>query len=152
MIRLGKAARFFCAAIAFGTISSVATAQAPYVKTTYGVAPAKMTLWATMHDPLSDADIAKVNSELFAKGNKEAAWELGLAYMQGLGVPQDFAKAEQMFKIGAVDAEEKGMVGMFYAHGYFPKDMNAVERWYTAAGRPDDYYELGEAFKAAAEA
>jgi hypothetical protein len=57
-----------------------------------------------------------------------------------------------MFKIGAVDAEEKGMVGMFYAHGYFPRDMNAVERWYTAAGRPEDYYELGEAFKAAAEA
>jgi TPR repeat protein len=130
----------------------VAAAQAPYVKTTYGVAPAKMTLWATMHDPLSDADIAKVNSELFAKGNKEAAWELGLAYMQGLGVPQDFAKAEQMFKVGAVDAEKKGMVGMFYAHGYFPKDMNAVERWYMAAGRPEDYFELGEAFKATAEA
>jgi TPR repeat protein len=128
-----------------------AQAQAPFVKTRYGVSPAKETFWATMHEPLSDADIAKVNLELFAKGNKDAAWELGLAYMQGLGVPQDFAKAEQMFQIGAVDADRKGMVGMFYAEGYFPRDLDAVERWYAAAGRPLDFFEIAEAFKAAAQ-
>jgi uncharacterized protein len=128
-----------------------ASAQAPYVKTRYGVAPAKMTLWAQLHEPLSDADIARVNLELYAKGNRDAAWELGLAYMQGLGVPQDFAKAEQMFQVGAVDADRKGMVGMFYAHGYFPSDLNAVERWYNAAGRPRDKFELAETFKAAAQ-
>jgi TPR repeat protein len=93
-----------------------------------------------------------VNLELFAKGNKKAAWELGLAYMQGLGVPADPAKAEQMFRIGALDADEKAMVGMFYAHGYFPKDLDAMERWYTAAGRPSDLFELAEAFKAAGQA
>jgi TPR repeat protein len=126
----------------------LANAQAPFVKTQNGVSPAKETLWATMHEPLSDADIAKVNLELFAKGDEKAAYELGLAYMQGLGVPQDFAKAEQMFQIGAVDPEQKAMVGMFYAHGYFPKNLDAVERWYSAAGRPQDYFELAEAFKA----
>lgn len=129
----------------------MAAAQAPFVKTTYGVSPAKETLWATIHEPLSDADIAKVNLELFAKGNKDAAWELGLAYMQGLGVPQDFAKAERMFEIGAVDADRKAMVGMFYAHGYFPEDLDAVARWYTAAGTPAALFELGESFKAAAQ-
>jgi TPR repeat protein len=129
----------------------IAASQAPFVKTTYGVSPAKETLWATLHEPLSDADIAKVNLDLFAKGNKDAAWELGLAYMQGLGVPADSAKAEQMFRIGAVDPDKMGMVGMFYAHGYFPKDLDAVERWYTAAGRPQDYFEMAEAFKAAAQ-
>lgn len=151
MIQAAKSARFVCAAIIFGSFATVAASQAPFVKTIYGVAPAKDTLWAQMHEPLSDADIAKVNLRLFAKGNKDAAWELGLAYMQGLGVPQDFAKAEQMFEIGAVDADEKGMVGMFYAHGYFPKNLEAVERWYTSAGRPLDYFEIGEAYKAAAQ-
>ena len=38
-----------------------------------------------------------------------------------------------------------------YAHGYFPKDIGAVERWYTAAGRPQDYFEMAETFKAAAQ-
>jgi len=38
-----------------------------------------------------------------------------------------------------------------YAHGYFPKDIDAVERWYTAAGRPQDYFEMAETLKAAAQ-
>ena len=151
MIQAAKHARFVCRAILLGIIATAAEAQAPYVKTTYSVAPAEHTLWSQWHEPLSDADIAKVNLELFAKGNKKAAWELGLAYMQGLGVPQDFSKAEKMFQIGAIDANEKGMVGMFYAHGYFPKDLDAVERWYIAAGRPLDYFEIGEAYKSAAQ-
>jgi TPR repeat protein len=151
MFQAARPARFVCAAILFGTFAIVAVSQAPFVKTTYGVSPAKETLWALWHDPLSDADIAKVNLDLFAKGNKQAAWELGLAYMQGLGVPVDSSKAEQMFRIGAVDADEKAMVGMFYAHGYFPKDLDAVERWYAAAGRPHDYFEIAEALKAAAQ-
>jgi len=137
--------------LAFQASAVVAGAQAPFVKTLYTVAPAKETSWAQLHEPLSDADIAKVNLELLSEGNKDAAWELGLAYMQGLGVPQDFAKAEQMFRIGAADADKKGMVGMFYADGYFPHDLSAVERWYSAAGRPQDYFEIAEAYKAAAQ-
>ena len=151
VIQATKIIRFVCAAILPGALATIAASQAPFVKTTYGVSPAKETLWATLHEPLSDADIAKVNLDLFAKGNKDAAWELGLAYMQGLGVPADSVKAEQMFRIGAVDADKKGMVGMFYAHGYFQKDLDAVERWYTAAGRPQDLFEMAEAFKAAAQ-
>jgi hypothetical protein len=149
MNQAAKPASVICAAV---LLASAAASQAPFVKTTYGVSPAEETLWAQMHEPLSDADIAKVNLELFVKGDKDAAWELGLAYMQGLGVAQDFAKAEQMFRIGAVDPDRKGMVGMFYAEGYFPTDLDAVERWYSAAGRPQDYFELAEAFKAAGEA
>jgi len=151
MFQPAKRSKLTCFAIAFGIFAVVVGAQAPFVKTTYSVSPAEETLWATMHEPLSDADTAKVNLELFAKGNKDAAWELGLAYVQGLGVVQDFAKAEQMFEIGATDASRKSMVGMFYAHGYFPEDLDAVERWYTAAGRPQDCFELAETFKAAAQ-
>lgn len=152
MIRDAKAVRCVYAAIISVIFTTVVSSQAPFVKTTYGVSPAKETFWATMHEPLSDADIAKVNLELFANGNKDAAWELGLAYMQGLGVPQDFAKAEQMFRIGAVDADRKAMVGMFYAEEYFPKNLDAVERWYTMAGTPAALFELAETFKAAGEA
>lgn len=151
MLHASKSVGLVCVAIVLGALTARAASQAPFVKTTYAVSPAKMTLWATMHEPLSDADIAKVNLELFAKGDKEAAYELGLAYMQGLGVPEDFIKAEKMFQIGAVSAEQKAMVGMFHAEGYFPKDLNAVERWYTAAGRPQDLFELAECFKAAAD-
>ena len=98
-------------------------------------------------------EIAKINQELLAKGSKKAAWELGLAYMQAYGVPQDFDKAEQMYEIGATDAEQKGMVGMFYAQGmYFPKNIEMAKRWYTAAGRPGDLFALAEAYKAAAKA
>jgi TPR repeat protein len=152
MIQAASVARFVYAAILFVAFSIMAASQAPFVKTTYGVSPAKTTFWASMHEPLSDADIARVNLELFAKGNKDAAWELGLGYMQGLGVPQDFAKAEKMFQIGAIDPNRKSMVGMFYARGYFQTDLEAVDRWYTAAGRPHDLFELGEAYKAAAQA
>lgn len=146
-----KSARCVCALFTFAAVTTLVVAQAPYVKTTYAVAPAKLTLWAQLHEPLSDADIARVNQELFSKGDKKAAWELGLAYMQGLGVPEDLARAEQMFDIGAITADEKAMVGMFHAHGYFPKDLRAVERWYTAAGRPQDTFELAEELKRAAQ-
>jgi TPR repeat protein len=107
------------------------------------------------HDPLAvtPQQIAETNLALAAKGNREAAFELGLAYMQGFGVPQDFAKAETMFQTGARNPSEKALVGMFYAHGmYFRKDLHAAERWLTAAGRPGDLFELAEAYKAAAEA
>lgn len=151
MLHSSMRAMFLSAVALLGSFGTSVLAQAPFVKTTYAVSPAKMTPWATMHEPLSDADTDKVNLELFAKGDKQAAYQLGLASMQGLGIPQDFAKAEKMFEIGAVSAEEKAMVGMFHAEGYFPKDLNAVERWYTAAGRPQDLFELAECFKAAAD-
>ena len=147
----GRSVRLRSICLLFQVSPALAGSQAPYVKTTYGVSPAKMTLWATMHEPLSDEDTAKVNLKLFAEGNKDAAWELGLAYMQGLGVSQDFAKAERMFQIGAVDEDKKAMVGMFYAHGYFPEDLDAVDRWYTAAGTPSSFFELAETYKAAAQ-
>jgi hypothetical protein len=121
MFQATTSARFLSAPIAFAILAAAAFPQAPFVKTTYGVAPVDPPLWARLSEALSDADIAKINLAAFAKGNKVAAWELGIAYMQGLGISQNFEKAEQMFRIGAVDADKKGMVGMFYAHGYFPK-------------------------------
>jgi TPR repeat protein len=95
--------------------------------------------------------MAKVNLKLLAKGNKKAAWELGLQYMQGLGVAQDFARAESMFEIGAETADEKGMVGMFYAVGFMPKNVGAAVRWYTVTGRPEDRYEIAQIYRRAAK-
>jgi len=149
MLRISPLALFALNFWGLAAVTSAAVAEAQIERPIggYAVGPANGDPRARTFE-----DIARVNLKLLARGDKKAAWELGLQYMQGLGVPQDFAKAEQMFQIGAVDAEEKGMVGMFYARGYFPRDINAVERWYTAAGRPEDNYELAEAFKAAAEA
>ncbi|MGB7547475.1 MAG: hypothetical protein WBM14_06990 [Terracidiphilus sp.] len=149
MYRLGKILLLTLGAVCLvpGVSAIVARAQVQRPIGGYAVGPAN-------GDPRARTleDIARVNLKLFSKGNKQAAWELGLQYMQGLGVPQDFAKAEQMFQIGAVDTDEKAMVGMFYARGYLPRDLDAIERWYTAAGRPQDHFELAEAFKAAGEA
>ncbi len=135
----------FCLVLEVGGIP--VHAQAPHPIGGYAIGPANGDTTA-----ITDEDIARVNLQLLASGDKDAAWELGLQYMQGLGVPQDPAKAEQMFQIGATDTDEKGMVGMFYARGYLPANLAAVERWYSAAGRPQDYFDLAEAFKAAAEA
>jgi TPR repeat protein len=122
-------------------------AQDQHVWTRYAVSPAN-------DDPnaITDEQIARVNLKLLGSGNKEAAWELGLAYMQGVGVPQDFEKAEQMYHLGAVEADQKAMVGMFYGEGmYFPKDLDAAVRWYSAAGRPDDKFRIAELYQHAAE-
>ncbi len=79
--------------------------------------------------------IAKVNHKLAADGNTEAAYQLGLAYMQGLGVSQNLKLAEHWFEIGATTPGQKREVADQYATGqYFQKDLQAAVHWYTAAG------------------
>jgi uncharacterized protein len=107
---------------------------------------------AANHDPAARTpeEIAEVNQTLAAQGNKQAAWELGLAYLQGYGVEQDLAKAEHWFEIGATDPDEQGIVAGLYEHGeYFPHDLDAAARWAKAAGRPQDQFELAQAYRLA---
>lgn len=92
--------------------------------------------------------VKATNEALFAKGNTEAAWELGLAYMQGVGAQQDLVKAVSYFEKGATKPEEKSLVGEFYEHGeYFPKDRDAAAKWFLAAGRPGDIFELAQQYR-----
>jgi TonB family protein len=89
--------------------------------------------------------IDAVNQKLADAGNTEAAWQLGLAYLQGVGVKQDLDQAKHWFEIGATKPEQKAFVAEFYQNGeYFPKDLDAAARWFTAAGRPGDLFALAE--------
>jgi hypothetical protein len=97
-------------------------------------------------------DYAKSQQTLAAKGDTKAAWNLAHCYLHGYGVPQDNALAEHWFEIGATTADEKSDVARMYAKGEdLPKDIEMAARWYTAAGRPLDLFELAETYKAAAE-
>ena len=82
------------------------------------------------------------NVKLALKGNVEAAYQVGLAYLQGWGVKQDLARAEYWFLIGAQSPYEKHWVGDQYRWGrYFAKSLERTDSWYRAAG---DHFSLHE--------
>ena len=62
---------------------------------------------AANHDPAANTPekIAETNQALAKDGNTDAAYELGLAYLQGYGVPQDLAQAEHWFRIVATNPD-----------------------------------------------
>lgn len=108
------------------------------------------TVGAADDNPLAITpdEIFAANEALASKGNTEAAWQLGLAYLQGFGVRQNLSVAEHWFEIGATDPQTKSMVGQMYADGEcFPHDLNAAERWFKSAGRPGDFFELAQAYR-----
>lgn len=95
-------------------------------------------------------EIFAVNRKLAESGNTAAAFELGLTYLQGYGTSQNLVEAERWFQIGAVDPDEKSIVARLYRDGScFPKNLKTAERWYRAAGRPGDLFELAEGFRLA---
>ena len=97
---------------------------------------------------ITPESIFAANQSLAAKGNTEAAWNLGLAYVQGFGVRQDQSLAEHWFEIGATDPDEKNIVGGMYVSGIcFSRNLDAADRWLRAAGRPVDLLELAQAYK-----
>ncbi len=96
----------------------------------------------------SDKEVFAGNSKLARVGNPEAAFQLGLAYMQGVGTSQNLALAEHSFEVGAVKPEDKSMVGSFYGSGYcFARDVSKAARWLEAAGRPGDLFQLAEIYR-----
>jgi len=73
---------------------------------------------------------------LAAKGNAIAMNTLGKMYMQGLGVPQDYGKALQLFRQAAKrklpNAENN--LGVMYAGGYgVPQDFRQAIAWFKKA-------------------
>jgi TPR repeat protein len=90
--------------------------------------------------------IAGLNLRLAEQGNTEAAFELGLAYLQGYGVEQDLAKAEHWFMIGATDDDEKDIVaGLFRDGAYFERDLDKAAQW--SGNRPGARFELARAYQ-----
>jgi TPR repeat protein len=69
---------------------------------------------AANHDPAANTPekIAETNQTLAIHGNPDAAYELGLAYLQGYGVPQDLTQAEQWFRIVATDPGLESLIDL----------------------------------------
>jgi TPR repeat protein len=96
---------------------------------------------------------AQYDLRLANQGDKKAALDLADLYAQGYGVPRDWEQAEHWYKIGAVSAYDKARVARMYVSGDpLPKNMEAADRWFRATGEPGNLFELGEAYKATAEA
>ena len=75
-----------------------------------------------------------------AGGNSRAEWELGEAYFQGIGVPQDDTKAAEWFKkaanAGDVDAQQA--LSELYLNGWGVRtDYVRAYTWATIAAGPD---------------
>jgi TPR repeat protein len=95
-------------------------------------------------------DIFDVNQKLAERGNTEAAFSLGQAYVEGVGVARDPKQAIHWFEIGATTPDEKAFVARLFTYdGCFVKDLDTAARWYTAAGRPGDFFELAESYRLA---
>lgn len=98
----------------------------------------------------TDGDIFAVNQQLAKGGNTEAAFRLGQAYVEGVGVGQDPKQAIYWFEVGATTPDEKAFVAHLFTYdGCFAKDLDAAARLYTAAGRPIDFFELAQAYRMA---
>jgi TPR repeat protein len=96
----------------------------------------------------TDEQINAVNVRLAADGNTDADFQLGLAYMQGVGVAADLAKAEHYFELGAITPSDKALVSNFYLeHGWFPYSPEKAVGWLLAAGRPGDLFAAAQAYR-----
>jgi TPR repeat protein len=76
-----------------------------------------------------------------AQGNQHAQYNVGLAYAEGRGVAQDFAKAAEFY----AEAAEQGNVnaeynlGTLYLNGRgVPKDVAAATKWFQKAAEQGD--------------
>ncbi|GHU44969.1 hypothetical protein FACS1894190_16840 [Spirochaetia bacterium] len=86
-------------------------------------------------------------------GDAQAQLDLGFAYFQGDGVPQDYAKAAQWFTKAAEQGNiiAQNNMGALYDSGKgVPKDMTKAVAWYTKAadgGNEDAQNTLGNCYR-----
>ena len=71
-----------------------------------------------------------------ANGDEIAQFNLGVLYAKGQGVPQDYAKARELFEKAAAQGNADGQVrlGMLYAYGGgVPQDYAKAHMWLSLA-------------------
>lgn len=92
-----------------------------------------LTITAASHDPAATTPekITAINQALARGGNADAAYELGLAYLQGYGVQKDLGQAEHWFRVVATD----------------PKLKSAIDRDAEVRLPPLDLFELAETYR-----
>jgi len=75
-------------------------------------------------DQLTDEQVFAINLKLAKLGNTEAAFSLGQAYVEGVGVLRDPKQAIHWFEIGATTPDEKAFVAHLFTYdGCFEKDL-----------------------------
>ena len=84
-------------------------------------------------------------------GNKTALYNLGLAYITGMGVAKDQVEATKLLKrsadLGFVEAQYSLGIAYFHGHGVEVDQAEAVKCWRKAAeaGHVSSQYNLGQA-------
>ncbi len=80
-------------------------------------------------------DCARQNWEAAEKlGSVVANKKLGILYEKGLGVPQDYSKALELYQIAAIKGvpEANGLVGNLFENGLgVDKDLKKAQDWYN---------------------
>lgn len=141
------------ASLAFSVLCLPLTSQTISIdlsQNSNGRYPRHFSVEAANHDPaaVSPEQVFAVNLKLANAGNTEAAFELGLAYLQGVGVKQDLEQAEHWFRIGAAAPEKKSLVTSMYETGdFFPQSRAKAAEWLALAGRPSDIFEQAENYR-----
>ena len=88
------------------------------------------------------------NLKLALQGNIEAAYQVGLAYLQGYGVKQDLSQADHWFLIGAQSSYDKQWIADQYRSGlYLPRSLEKTDFWYRAAGDHFSLHELAKIYR-----
>lgn len=88
------------------------------------------------------------NLTLALKGNAEAAYQVGLAYLQGWGVKPSQERAEHWLLIGAQSQFERRRVGDIYRSGeYFPASLDKTDLWYRRAGDHSSLLDLARIYR-----
>ena len=93
---------------------------------------------AAKYDPAADTPekIAETNQALAKNGNTDAAFELGLAYLQGYGVGQDLAQAEHWFRIVATDLGLEALIDLDAGAHLPPGDFFQLAQTYRQTSPP----------------
>ena len=87
------------------------------------------------------------------KGDARVQLHFGVMYFEGKGVPQDYKKAEEWFRLSAEqgNAEAQVLLGTMYASGRgVPQDYKEAVKWYRLSaeqGQAYAQYNLGNKYK-----
>lgn len=83
------------------------------------------------------------------QGDASAQYNQGLKYYSGKGVPQNYARAEKLFRLAAKqgDASAQTLLGVMYAKGQgVPQKYAEAAKWYRLAAKQGEVsaqYNLG---------
>jgi len=89
---------------------------------------------------ISAEDLKRLHTQA-AQGDATAQYNLGVLYLKGHGVPQDYAKARQWWEKAAAqgDAVAQSWLGFQYERGLdVPQDYAKASQWYEKAAAQGD--------------